>query len=79
MKRNLGLVLSVLAVIAMIAMISLPVDAATKERYDWIITKRLTVMEGGLDLSSPLDIDGNKLTLDADGDTSITVAICMEA
>lgn len=77
MKRNLAMVM-VLALLVALALLVVSCDqeepdAAGRVREDWIITKKLTVQEGGTVLESAVDIDGNPLDLDADNDTSITV------
>jgi hypothetical protein len=70
--------------VALLGLIFIPLAFAAdplggKENIDWLIVKKLTVLEGGATFNSALtlvdsafDMNGQELTLDADADTSIT-------
>lgn len=81
MKTRLALVVIALLLVTVLLMVGCQEEEPALQgrvREDWVITKKLTVQEGGAEIQSSLtmddvlDMNGKKIDLDVDADTSIT-------
>lgn len=76
-----GLAVAVLALVALVAVFAAASPAETaqqRQRFDWVIARQLTVLEGGIEMFSDLELAGD-LAVDHDvaagGDVAVTGAV----